>query len=282
MASQHLDLSRQLREIGQQKDEDINVAEAALLLAAHELLGGVRLNSYRRHLERLVTDVTNYAAGELSDPNLVAEGMQQVLAKRYGYSGSYNVFETDQSANLIHTIDSRRGNGGTLCVIYLHVARQLGLDAEAIDFPPRPLIAVTAPGGRIIIDPFEGGQELEAPAMRAIMKDLFGDKTELRPRHLANTGNRGLLLQLQGEIKHQHLRTAETDAALATVERMLMVAPDESELWREAGILHSRLDHVEEAIWALEKFLGHPGSESQRYQASQLLQQLYGRLDGPR
>ncbi len=282
MASQHLDLSHQLREIGLQNDEDIDVADAALLLAAHELLGGVRLNSYRRHLERLVTDVTNYAAGELSDPYLVAEGMQQVLAKRYGYAGSYNVFETDESANLIHTIDSRRGNGGTLCVIYLHVARKLGLDAEAIDFPPRPLIGVTAPGGRIIIDPFEGGQELEAPAMRAIMKDLFGDKTELRPRHLRNTGNRGLLLQLQGEIKHQHLRTAETDAALATVERMLMIAPGELELWREVGILHSRLDHVEEAILALEKFLTIPGSEAHRYQASQLLQQLYGRLDGSR
>lgn len=280
MASQQLDISRQLRDIGKQKDEQIDVAHAALLLAAHELLGGVRLNSYRRHLDRLVTDVTDYAAGELSDPYLVTEGMQQVLAKRYGYAGTYNVFETDQSANLIHTIDSRRGNGGTLCVIYLHVARALGLAAEAIDFPPRPLIAISSPSGRIIIDPFEGGQELEARAMRAIMKDLFGEKTELAPRHLQDAGNRGLLLQLQGDIKHQHLRTAETDAALATVERMLMIAPLEFELWREAGILHSRLDHVEKAIWALEHFLEKQGAETHRYQVSQMLQQLYGRLDG--
>lgn len=280
MASQELELSLKLREIGKQDDFDINVAEAALLLAAHELLGGVRLNSYRRHLERLVMDVKNYAAGELSDPYLVSEGMQQVLAKRYGYAGTYNVFETDQSANLIHTIDSRRGNGGTLCVIYLHVARELGLIATAIDFPPRPLIGVTVPNGRIMIDPFEGGQELEAPAMRAIMKDLFGDKTELRPRHLSETSNRGLLLQLQGEIKHQHLRTAETDAALATVERMLMIAPMEAELWREAGILHSRLDHVEEAIAALKHFLDIAATDANRYQAGQLLQQLYARLDG--
>ncbi|MDH5489606.1 MAG: transglutaminase-like domain-containing protein [Rhodospirillaceae bacterium] len=279
MASQQLDLALKLREIGKQEDEDINIAEAALLLAAHELLGGVRLTSYRRHLERLVTDVKNYAAGELSDPYLVCEGMQQVLAKRYGYAGTYNVFETDQSANLIHTIDSRRGNGGTLCVIYLHVARELGLVAEVIDFPPRPLIGVTVPNGRIMIDPFEGGQELEAPAMRAIMKDLFGDRTELRPRHLLAIGNRGLLLQLQGEIKHQHLRTAETDAALATIERMLMVAPNEAELWREAGILHSRLDHIDEAISALKHFLDISDLDDHRYQAGQLLQQLYARLD---
>jgi len=279
MASQQLDLARKLREVGKQNDENINVAEAALLLAAHELLGGVRLNTYRRHLERLVTDVKNYAAGELSDPYLVCEGMQQVLAKRYGYAGTYNVFETDQSANLIHTIDSRRGNGGTLCVIYLHVARSLGLVAEVIDFPPRPLIGVTVPNGRVMIDPFEGGQELEAPAMRAIMKDLFGDKTELRPRHLLPIGNRGLLLQLQGEIKHQHLRTAETDAALATIERMLMVAPNEAELWREAGILHSRLDHIDEAINALKHFLDISDSDDNRYQAGQLLQQLYARMD---
>ena len=279
MASQQLDLALKLREIGKQKDDDINIAEAALLLAAHELLGGVRLTSYRRHLDRLVTDVKNYAAGELSDPYLVCEGMQQVLAKRYGYAGTYNVFETDQSANLIHTIDSRRGNGGTLCVIYLHVARALGLIAEVIDFPPRPLIGVTVPNGRIMIDPFEGGQELEAPAMRAIMKDLFGDRTELRPRHLLAIGNRGLLLQLQGEIKHQHLRTAETDAALATIERMLMVAPNEAELWREAGILHSRLDHIDEAISALKHFLDISDLDDHRYQAGQLLQQLYARLD---
>lgn len=278
MATRESTIERELRAIGKMDDGDINVAETALLLAAHELLGGVRLNSYRRHLERLVIDVRDYAAGELSDPNLVAEGMQQVLAKRYGYAGTYNVFETDQSANLIHTIDSRRGNGGTLCVIYLHVARQLGMNAQAIDFPPRPLIAVTAPGGRILIDPYAGGEELEAPAMRAMMKDLFGPRTELRPRHMHETNNRNLLLQLQGDIKHQHLRTAATEAALATVERMLMIAPSEAVLWREAGILYARLDQVSNAVYALEKFLEMPGNEDHRYQTSQMLQQLYVRL----
>lgn len=279
MADRERALAKELRTIGQTDDADVNVAEAALILAAHELFGGVRLNSYRRHLERLVTDVRDYAAGELSDPNLVAEGMQQVLAKRYGYAGTYNVFETDQSANLIHTIDSRRGNGGTLCVIYLHVARELGMDAEAIDFPPRPLIAVTAPGGRILIDPYAGGEPVEAPAMRAMMKDLFGERTELRPRHMREIGNRNLLLQLQGDIKHQHLRTAATEAALATVERMLMIAPTQSSLWREAGILHARLDQVTDAVQALEKFLDLPGNDDHRYETSKMLQRLYSRLE---
>ena len=56
-----------------------------------------------------------------------------------------------------------------------------------------------------------------------------------------------------------HLNRVRWDEALEAIETMVLFAPDETDLWYEAGLLHARFDHVEDAVRMLEEYLRRIG-----------------------
>lgn len=265
---------RGLREV---EDGDVDLAAVALDIAA---LHRARLDvaPYRRHLKTLTEDVRLYA-GDNPDVERAAEALIQVIAKRYGYGGDEESFDDLEAANLATVIDERCGLPVALGIIYLHVARAQGWSAGGIDFPGRFLIRLEVHAERCILDPFDGGRVLETRDMRELLKAGVGIEAELTPDHYREAGNREILLRLENTLKVRHLRAQRFDEALRIIETMLLFAPETSSLWREAGVIHARLDQVQEAVGALEEFLRLDTSAESRYSATVLLQDLRARLD---
>ncbi len=132
---------------------------------------------------------------------------------------------------------------------------------------------------RHILDPFAGGAVIEPRDMRDMFKAIAGNHIELRPEHYRDMNNRDILLRLQGNIKTRLLREERFDDVLETLETMLLFAPDKPELWRETGLFHARLDHIKDAVRALEEYLRRCGADEARYNTSMLLQELRARLN---
>ena len=119
---------------------------------------------------------------------------------------------------------------------------------------------------------------MTAPDLRKVLKAMAGPKAELDPTHYREASPRAVLLRLQNNIKIRQLSAQCPDEALKTLETMVALAPDDTTLWLEIGVLRTRLNQIPEAITALEECLRHSGSEQTRYQTSALLQELRGRL----
>ncbi|HEC90207.1 MAG TPA: tetratricopeptide repeat protein [Alphaproteobacteria bacterium] len=274
-------IRRRLARIGKQADGDIDLTEAAMVLASIDHPGGVA-ESYHRHLNRLARDVGAYAGGPQEAAGcalgLRRDALRQVVAKRYGYAGSEEVYGEKEGANLMRVIDRRRGLPVVLGLIYMHVAGQLGWSAQGLDFPARFVVRLDFEGKRLILDPFAGGRTLEARDMRDLYKAVAGNQAELTPDQYRPVGNRNILLRIQNNVKVRYMRAERLDEALDTIELMLLFAPAEAALWREAGLLNARLDRVKEAVRALEEYLRHQESEAGRYRTSVLLRELRGRL----
>ena len=66
--------------------------------------------------------------------------------------------------------------------------------------------------------------------------------------------------------------------ALAVVEGMLLFAPGEAELWREAGALHGEIGNLRAAVAALERFMALTRDPATRHQTAQEIQALRRRL----
>ena len=60
---------------------------------------------------------------------------------------------------------------------------------------------------------------------------------------------------------------------------MVLFAPHQADLWHEVGLLHARLDHIKDAVRALEEYLRQTGGEDVGYNASVLLQELRAKLN---
>ena len=275
-----LDIRERLTEIGKADDGDIDLGLAALSLASGQR-PGVPLEPYQRHLDGLARDVRAYAGGTEPDVglDLRIEALVQIIVRRYGYGGTDAVFDDLDAANLMRVIDSRSGLPVAIGILFIVTARALGWDISGLDFPGRFLVRLEAGGTRKILDPFAGGAVVEAPDMRDMFKAVAGNHVELTPGHYRAMSNRGILLRLQGNIKIRLLRGERWDDALEVIETMLLFAPSEAELWREAGLLHNRLDHVGGAVRALEEYLRLTGGGDARYNTSVLLQELRARLN---
>lgn len=257
-----------LREIGGLADAEIDLVDAALLLALRDR-PLVALDRYQAYVDELAGAVcTRIATGE--DPVAALIG---TLADDHGYRGDRRNYDDPQNANLIRVIDRRRGLPVALGILYVGVARRAGLVAHGLNFPAHFLIAVEAAGQREVLDPFHNGQRLHAGQMRHMVRTL-AQLTDLQPEHHAPVGNRAVLLRLQNNIKGRALHAGQTQRAIAVLESMVALAPEHGESWRELGVLRAHIGELRGGMEALEHSLPLQSSDAERHRIALLLQQL--------
>lgn len=276
------DICRRLTAIGKLPDNTVGLTETALVLAA-TTRPGADATPYERHLEKLTDDVATYAGKDADNPvgglEMRIEALRQIMIKRYGYGGAEDAYDDPDCANLMRVIDRRQGLPVVLGIITMHVARALGWHIEGLDFPPRFLVRLEFEGRRAILDMFDGGVELGPPDLRGLYKAVSGAHVEISPGQYAAMANRDILLRACAKVKTYYLRSERLEDALDAIDTMLLFAPGNAALWREAGIINARLDRVTDAIAALEEFLRHAPGDASRYKTSVLLQELRERLN---
>jgi regulator of sirC expression with transglutaminase-like and TPR domain len=261
-------------------DDDMDLAETALMLAALER-PRVALDRYRLHLADLAEAVGREAArrhGDMPPLDARSGALIQVIAEELGYRGDELTYDDLQNANLMRVIDRRKGLPVALGILYIHAARAQGWKAHGLNFPAHFLIAIEIAGERAILDPFRGQRVGGAGALRGLLKTMLGKDAELSPAHSAALPNRAVLIRLQNNIKTRLVAQGRDEKALAVIERMLLFAPNQPELWREAGALHGELGNLRAAVAALEKFMALSRDAAARHQAAQAIQTLRRRL----
>ncbi|WP_374655905.1 SirB1 family protein [Dongia sp.] len=277
------EIEADLTRIGGQSDAEIDLAEAALALAASERPETARL-SYQLHLAA-IADAMKQAAGL---PALQGAGqaglaarcriLADIMAGEFAYRGDRVNYDDLKNANLMRVIDRRQGLPVALAILYIHAARSQGWSVEGVNFPGHFVIRLFHDGKAAILDPFDGGQVLETGDLRQRLKTTLGDAAELQPSHYAAIGNRDILLRLENNIKVRLIQEGNLPRAAAVVERMLLVAPGAAPFWREAGLIHSRLGNLLAAKLALSRFLDLADNDAQRHQVARLLQDIDQRL----
>ncbi len=270
-----------LRLIGDQPDDEIDLAEAALALGALEL-PNADLAPYRAHIKAIVDDLAaRVSQTDAADDSLDRRigHLHAVIGGRHGYSGDHDTYDDLQNANLLRVIDRRRGLPVALGILYMHAARSQGWPMVGLNFPGHFLTRIEKDGARAIIDPFNEGQTRSVVDLRDLLKATAGSAAELEPGHYRPVSNRDVLLRLQNNIKLRHLSAHEVPKALEVLEAMRLFAPHEPALWRETGLLEAHAGKLKDAITALETCMALTADEHHRHQTASLIQQLKNRLN---
>lgn len=266
-----------LESVGRQPDEAIDLAEVALLLAALER-PETDLGPYRRHLATLASNLADVAVTESDGLDARVAALTQILAEQHGYIGDRRTYDDLQNASLIGVIDRRKGLPVALGILYLHAARAQGWRAVGINFPGHFLIAIEDDDERVILDPFEGGVQIDLPRLQLMLKTALGADAELQPEYYASMTNRGVLLRLQNNIKKRVLDAGDHPRAASVVEGMLAIAPELPDLWREAAELRAEIGELRSALRALDKLL-LLADDSERSEAMALRRNIATRIN---
>ncbi len=267
-----------LRRIGDGADQAIDLAEAALLCAAHERRT-LDLAPSRRHLAEIAAEMKRAAALDALQPSddkldACCDALRYVMAEKFGYRGDDETYDDLHNADLAAVIERRRGLPVALAILYIHAARSLGWRIEGLNFPGHFVIRLHGDRQAAILDAFAGGVTRSIQDLRQLLKAQSTDKTELKPEHFAALENRQILIRLQNNIKVRRIQEGDLKGAEHALQRMLLIAPGYAELWRESGILNARLENLLAARRALTRYLELAENDQQRQRAARLLQEL--------
>ncbi|HEY7688910.1 MAG TPA: transglutaminase-like domain-containing protein [Dongiaceae bacterium] len=270
-----------LRHVGQMADEDVDLAAGALALA-NLSRPDTDPGPYRKHLDTLALDVGRATAGTSrpDDPGLAGRiaSLTAVIVDRHGYRGDRETYDDLKNANLMSVIDRRRGLPIAMSILFIHAARAQGWSIDGINFPGHFLLRLRHGADAAIIDPFNEGK-MQMPAdLRSLIKAVRGPQAELSPVDCQPAGNKQILLRLENNIKLRLLRHERFGPAADVVDRMLLLAPQDPELWQEYGVLHARIGNMRTALSALEKSIELQTGHERRCAAQQLLTQLRSQM----
>ena len=280
------DPRRALEAIGELPDTEIDIAGAALQLARVDA-PGADWQRAAEQLSELARDAVGLDAG--ADVSARAGALAGLISGRHGFIGDAETYDNPANANLIQVLERRTGLPVALGVIWLHCARAAGWDAHGLDFPGHFLLALAgAPPlnkqrqptpQHAVLDVFSGGTPLDAQDLRELVKRVEGPTAELRPGLLAPMSTRAVLLRLQNNIKGRRLAAGDLQGALACTEHMLRIAPEAAPLWREAALMHQRLDQVAAAVRCFERFLRLVPKGDAAARVRSAMDELRGRLN---
>ncbi len=266
-----------LKRIGRLEDGHIDLAPAALILGALDR-PDVALGPYHEHISSLA-EAARKSGGDHEFLETRMASINRLVFETHGYKGDAETYDDPENANLLDVIDRRAGLPVSIGIIYIHAARAAGCKITGLAFPGHFLLRVTDGAARIIIDPFHGGQALEAGHLRDLLKQFMGADAELTPRHHAPVGNRDILLRLQNNIKARALIANDTARAIEVLERMVLVAPHVASVWQELGILSVHMGNLKRAMNALETFLDFEPPQDQEREAESLLKRIKSSLN---
>ena len=163
------------------------------------------------------------------------ERLADVIARAYAYRGDSETYDDLQNADLARVIERRKGLPVALSILYLHVARAQGWDAEGLAFPGHFLIRVAIDGARHVVDPFHDGLVRDAAQLRELVRQVLGPDAELRPGHFDAVPDRDVLLRLENNVRLRLAKLEDWAGAARSLDRMLAIAPDRPELLVRGG-----------------------------------------------
>lgn len=232
------------------------LAEGALVVAA-EARPDLDI---RRALDRLaeLVDRTQPLFEAAPTPSRAVSVLNHALFELEGFRGNQAQYDDPRNSFLDVVLATRRGLPITLSVVYVEVARRLGLEAYGIGFPGHFLAKVVGvddhPTREIIVDPFftriltpdDCAERLRA----ASGADVTLDRSWLRPATA-----REIYVRMLNNLKLIYLRQGEGIAALGCFDRILVLAPEAAFEVRDRGVLLERLECTLAAIEDYTRFL---------------------------
>lgn len=273
---------RYLDQVGQTPDADIDLFEGALALSAQNH-PGIVLDKYRNHRIKLAEDTkamhVEYIKDHPDDLAAKIHVLGEIFTRRHGYIGDDFRYNDLQNADMIRVIDRRLGLPIALAILCVTIGRDLDWPVVGVNFPAHFLIRMEEGGKRQMVDPFQGCIVLDAPDLREILKTTMGPKAELSSTYYEPATNRDTLVRLQNNIKLRQIESEDYQAALATVDLMKRLAPDEYRLDLDSGVLLSRLERPTAAIEALERYIAHVSNPKDKQDAHVLIAQIRGSLN---
>ena len=250
------EISDRFRELAAMPESQIGLAEGALVLAREvrpevDIEAGLATVAELTERMRPLVDAARTPTGQI-------DALNHAVFELERFRGNQEHYDDPRNSFLDEVLARRQGLPITLCVVYVEIARRLGLEAYGIGFPGHFLAKVVgvhdAPGGELIIDAFFG-RILSRDDCAERVRAAAGEDMELDQEWLRPVTTHEVYVRMLNNLKMNYLRQGDGLGALGCFDRILVLVPGAALEVRDRGMLLERMDCVHAAIDDYTHFL---------------------------
>jgi len=256
----------------------IDLVRCALFVAAEEY-PFLDIEASERRLEAMGREAARRVVG-LDNPFARLDALRVYLFEDLGFRGNTAQYDDPRNSFLNEVLDRRLGIPLTLSLVFMEVARQAGFRALGVGLPGHFVVRLEDRGRAIFVDPFHGGHVVTEEDCRDLVVRTTGRPSLFRREILEGTTDRATLARLLLNLKRIYLAREDYARALAAVDRLLLVHPDDAKEIRDRGFLLAHLGRPGAAVADLEQYLalapGAPDTDSVRGRLAWLMRKMSG------
>jgi regulator of sirC expression with transglutaminase-like and TPR domain len=161
------------------------------------------------------------------------ERLVEFLFVAEGFRGDTEDYYDPRNSCLNEVLERRLGIPITLAVLLMEVGRRCGVALDGIGLPGHFLVGARLGGERLLLDPFAGGRTVTRADAEALAAKALGRSVTLAPAHLAPASPRQIVLRMLRNLQGIYARRGDWAKALAVLDRLMLVAPEEPAHRRE-------------------------------------------------
>lgn len=237
-------------------DEQINIAEAALLIASEEY-SDLDIPAYLASLDEMAGKLKRRLRPDISPADTIV-ALNRYLFDELGFSGNAAEYYDPRNSFLNEVLDRKRGIPITLAIVYIEIGRRIGLPVQGISFPAHFLVKCKLREGTVVLDPYAKGSSLSFNDIKQRVKSLRNGVEPPRSviaSMLAVASNKEILVRMLRNLKGIYSHHREWLKALTATDRIISVMPDSAEEYRDRGMIYLNLECFRAALFDLQAYL---------------------------
>ena len=273
----HEDIGVLFRESVERPDEELDLAEAALLIAQAEYPHLDR-GRYLRLLDQLATGVGRRTSDAMGPYGMV-NALSEYLFDEEGFRGNEDDYYDPRNSFLSDVLERKLGIPITLSVVYMEVGRRLELPIVGLGIPGHFLVKYRSPEEEIIIDPFHRGIILSEEECADLLTRSSGEAIPFQPNYLAPVAKKQILARMLNNLRSIYLSREDHHRALGIVERLLLIEPHDHRNVRDRGLLRLTVGDLKGALADLERYLAVSPHASDTTAINRYAEAIRQRLD---
>jgi regulator of sirC expression with transglutaminase-like and TPR domain len=220
--------------------DDFALDHAALLIGAWDYPER-DLEAYREMLDRIAKRVA-------PDVERAADGIGRARAisdhlfDRLGFSGNQVDYYDPKNSFLCEVIDRRTGIPISLSVLYLEIARRVGVLAQGVNFPGHFLVRVAIEDAWLFLDPYSRGRVLAPADLEDLLRKTTTPTAVLEPSVIAAASKRQIVARMLVNLAGIYGRNGDLPRSLDVLERLAVLEPSNPRIARDLEQLRERVD----------------------------------------
>jgi serine protease Do len=242
-----------LAKMMEKADGEIDLFHAALLVALIDN-DEVDVEGYREELDRMAREISKALPPEADDAAKLA-ALNRYLFDEHGFHGSRGEYYHRSNSYVNEVLDDREGLPITLSVIYIELARKIGLKIVGVGLPGHFVVRYEpADGVPQLIDVYERGQVIPRAVAERQIREI-----EQRPptdADFAAASKRAIIVRILHNLRGLAQRSQDGEGMLRYLNAIIAVSPTAAQERFLRAVLFLRSGRRAEALldadWLLE------------------------------